>query len=261
MSVLDQVRKLEQQVVDRLKELEPLTREYEQLRKVAERLGVKYSPGSAEGDGVAEPAKSAKGGVANPAKSPDRARPRAGAGKRAARTPAKKQSGRAGARGSAAKPAATSRGTRSTTGQRPASRGEATGAKGKAAPSRAGKRAGQQTRGRRAAPARPGQRDDELLRLVGDNPGITVREIGERLGVDATSLYRVANRLTEAGRVRKDGPRLYPVDSPAVRSPAPAGVDASQPPANGSARTPGASAPAASGSPPTPADDSSSGAG
>ena len=79
MSVLDQVRKLEQQVVDRLKELEPLTREYEQLRKVAERLGVKYSPGSAEDDGEAKPAKSS-----------DRARTRAGAGKRAARTPAKK---------------------------------------------------------------------------------------------------------------------------------------------------------------------------
>ena len=252
MSVLDQVRKLEQQVVDRLKELEPLTREYEQLRKVAERLGVKYSPGSAKDDGAA---------TAKPAKSSDRARPRAGAGKRAARTPAKKQSGRAAARGSAAKPAATSRGTRSTTGQRPASRAEATGAKGKAAPSRAGKRAGQQTRGRRAAPARPGQRDDELLRLVGDNPGITVREIGERLGVDATGLYRVANRLTEAGRVRKDGPRLYPVDSAAVPSPAPAGVDASQPPSNGPSQTPGASAPAASGSSPTPADGSSSGAG
>ena len=90
MSLLDQVHKLEQQVVDRLKELEPLTREYEQLRKVAERLGLKYSPGSAEDDGAA---------TAKPAKSSDRARSRAGAGKRAARTPAKKQSGRAAARG------------------------------------------------------------------------------------------------------------------------------------------------------------------
>ena len=97
MSLLDQVHKLEQQVVDRLKELEPLTREYEQLRKVAERLGVTYSPGSPEGDGVAKPAKSARDGVAKPAKSSDRARPRARTGKRAARTPAKKQSGRAAA--------------------------------------------------------------------------------------------------------------------------------------------------------------------
>ena len=75
MSVLDQVRKLEQQVVDRLEELEPLTREYEQLRKVAERLGVKYSPRSAKDDGAA---------TAKPAKASDRARPRAGADKRAA---------------------------------------------------------------------------------------------------------------------------------------------------------------------------------
>ena len=207
MSVLDQVRKLEQQVVDRLKELEPLTREYEQLRKVAERLGVKYSPGSAEDDGEAKPAKSS-----------DRARSRAGAGNRAARTPAKKPQRRAAARGSAAKPTATSRGTRSTSGQRAASRAEAKGARGKAAPRRAGKRAGsagQPSGGRRAAPARPGQRDDELLRLVGDNPGITVRRLGERLGVDATGLYRVANRLMEAWACTQDGPRLYSADSAA----------------------------------------------
>ena len=248
MSLLDQVHKLEQQVVDRLKELEPLAREYEQLRQVAERLGVKYSPGSAEDDGEAKPAKSS-----------DRARPRAGAGKRAARTPAKKQSGRAAARGSAAKPAPTSRGTR-TTGQRPASRGAATGAKGKAAPSRAGNRTRQQSRGRRAAPARPGQRDDELLRLVADNPGITVRELGARLGVDATGLYRVANRLMKAGRVRKDGPRLYSADSAAVPSQAPAGADASRPPSTSPSETPEPSPPAASGSSPTPADGSRPGA-
>jgi Winged helix-turn-helix DNA-binding len=245
MSLPDQVHKLEQQVVDRLKELEPLTREYEQLRKVARRLGLKYSPGSAK-----------RAATAKPAKTSERGRTRAGAVKRAARRPAKKRPGRAAARGSAAKPAATSRGTRSSTGQRAASRAEATGAKGKAAPSRAGKRAGQQSRGRRAAPARPGQRDDELLRLVGDNPGITVREIGERLGVDATGLYRVANRLIETGRVRKDGPRLYPVDTAAVPSPAPASGDTSEPPSTGASQTPGASAAAASGSSPTPADGS-----
>jgi len=45
MSLLDQMRKLEKQLVSRLKELEPLTREYEQLRRAAERLGIKYSPG------------------------------------------------------------------------------------------------------------------------------------------------------------------------------------------------------------------------
>src|SRR3954454_22742542 len=60
MSLLDQVRKLEQQVVDRLKELEPLTREYEQLRKLAERLGMKYSPKPAETDADADPSSAAR---------------------------------------------------------------------------------------------------------------------------------------------------------------------------------------------------------
>src|SRR3954462_10856022 len=50
MSLLDEVRKLEQHVLGRLKELEPLTREYEQLRKVAERLGLKYTPTASEAD-------------------------------------------------------------------------------------------------------------------------------------------------------------------------------------------------------------------
>jgi hypothetical protein len=46
-----------------------------------------------------------------------------------------------------------------------------------------------------------------------------VREIGERLGVDATGLYRVANKLTADGRLRKDGTRLYVVESDAAAQP------------------------------------------
>src|SRR3954452_25149645 len=40
MSVLDQVRTLEQQVLQRLRELRPLVDEYRDLEKVAERLGL-----------------------------------------------------------------------------------------------------------------------------------------------------------------------------------------------------------------------------
>src|SRR3954470_24341973 len=56
MSLPDQVRKLEQEVVDRLKALEPVIFEYDQLRKVAERLGLKYTPPAAEPEGETEPA-------------------------------------------------------------------------------------------------------------------------------------------------------------------------------------------------------------
>jgi hypothetical protein len=47
MTVLDQVRKLEREVIDRLQELEPLIREYEELREIAPRLELEYTPGSA----------------------------------------------------------------------------------------------------------------------------------------------------------------------------------------------------------------------
>ena len=196
MSLLDQVHKLEQQVVNRLKELEPLTREYDQLRKVAERLGLKYSPGSGQSDDGATPATKPR----RPGKRGTRAKP-------AARRPAKAK---------AAKPQRT----RSTTARTSAST-QAAGAGGTAAAARPRKRAatsGRRSSARRAA-ARPGQRHDDVLRLVRENPGITVRETGERLGVDATGLYRVVKQLSDEGRVRKDGTRLQPVDSAKAAKP------------------------------------------
>jgi hypothetical protein len=226
MSLVDQVRKLEQQVVDRLKELEPLTREYEQLRKVAERLGLGYGPGSPETDGEAKPSTATgRGGT--------RARAQA-AGTRAKRQAAPSRAG-------ATKPAAKPRSTRSTTRRR-AGAAEATGASTTAASARGPKRTGaggQPPRGRRRAAA-TGQRQDDVLRLVGENPGITVREIGERLGVEATGLYRVVKRLTDEGRLRKDGRRLHPVDSATAssREPEAAGGSGSQGPAGAAAETP-----------------------
>src|SRR4051794_10273370 len=182
MSLLDQARRLERQVKDRLRELEPLVREYEQLRKLAERLGLK--------DAAREPA---AGGAAQPAETTGRANAKARAPKRAAR--------------GAAKPTARS-------ASRPRSAG---------APARAGATARtakpRAARAPRAGAERPraGQRQDDVLRLVADRPGITVREIGEQLGVDPTGLYRVVNQLVDQGRVRKDGARLHPAESSPAR--------------------------------------------
>jgi hypothetical protein len=212
MSVLDQVRKLEQQVVDRLKELEPLTREYEQLRKLAERLGVKYSPRSAASDGDANRSTAAK---------PKAARSRAPAAKKTAKP----------------------RGTRSTTRQRTTTSAQTTGATAAATPR--AKRAGTGTKragARRAGAARPGQRQDDVLRLVAENPGITVRELGERLGVDATGLYRVVKRLTDDGRVRKDDTRLHLAESGTSSAPEGAGASAPDASPETGARPPEASA-------------------
>jgi hypothetical protein len=231
MSLLDEVRKLEQQVVNRLKELEPLTREYEQLRKLAERLGVKYSPKPAQTDGDSGTSvTSRRGGTRAPArKAPAKARAkRSTAAAPAAKTAAK----RSGARSSSRRRAATGAAAASPT---------AAATTGSKRGSARGRRAG---RGRTAG-ARPGQRHDDVLRLVSEQPGITVREIGERLGVDPTGLYRVAKRLIDDGRLRKDGTGLYPGE-PAAASPPPSEPATPQTPADGGAQaadTPASSEP------------------
>jgi CRP-like cAMP-binding protein len=55
------------------------------------------------------------------------------------------------------------------------------------------------------------RRADDVLRLVQSNPGITIREVAEELGVDPTGLYRVVGDLRSDGLVRKDGRGLHPV--------------------------------------------------
>jgi hypothetical protein len=228
MSLVDQVRKLEQQVVERLKELEPLTHEYDQLRKLAERLGLKYSPGPGQTNEAATSATKAR-----------RRGKRAPAAKRPARRPAKAKAAQPRASARAAKPAAKPRGTRSTAAPKQATPAPASNAQGPRQRKRAA--SGQRSSSRRAA-ARPGQRHDDVLRLVGEHPGITVREIGERLGVDATSLYRVVNRLTDEGRVRKDGIRLQPADASTASVPKPetTGETAKQTPATAGTQPPAA---------------------
>jgi hypothetical protein len=177
MSVLDQLRDLERQVVGRLRELEPLVSEYEQLRAAAERLGVTYNPRSGA-DEAHQPTPGRRRRAA-------RATPQSNAGEGASSGPHPSASGSGERAGRAVK-----RPTRSVK-----STGTAT--------SRRAVR-------RRRAPAPPGQRHEQLLGLVTKRPGITVAQIAQRLGIDATGLYRVVRQLTETGQVRKDGPQLYP---------------------------------------------------
>src|SRR3954452_1469137 len=204
MTVLDQVRKLEREVIDRLQELEPLIREYEELRDIAQRLELDYTPGSA---GSASPA---------PAHKATTARRKTGAKRASAKT----TSARASARKAAAKP----RGRRAASKKAPTqAKARASGAEdggaGTVAPA-ARKRSAKKAARRRGV-ARPGERDAQVVQVVSEQPGITVREIGQRLGVDATGLYRVVNRLTDDGRLRKDGTSLHAV-RPTTATPAPA---------------------------------------
>jgi len=129
VSVITELKGLEDRVAQRMKELRPLVDEYRELEQVAERLGV--SPPAAS-DTPSQPAR------------------RSRAPRRARRAPAGTGAGRAN--------------------------------------------------GRR----------DQLLTMVKERPGITVREIGTELGVDPTSLYRIVHRLERDGALQKRGRELLP---------------------------------------------------
>jgi DNA primase len=66
---------------------------------------------------------------------------------------------------------------------------------------------------RRRNAAAPGSRQDDVLRLVTQRPGITVPELGRELNVDPTGLYQIVRRLEGRGELRKVGPRLEPAAS------------------------------------------------
>jgi hypothetical protein len=70
--------------------------------------------------------------------------------------------------------------------------------------------AGSASAGRRGRPQGSGRRSDEALALVKANPGITVAEIAEKMGIKQNYLYRVLPNLAEQGLVVKDGRGWHP---------------------------------------------------
>src|SRR3954452_17970165 len=194
MSLLDEVRKFEHQVIERLKQLEPLIGEYNQLRRLAQRLGVSYTPPDPAAPATDVPGRKSAAKKSKPA-GRAAAKPRRAPAKSAAKRASRTRAAAAGATQSAGPPSTAKKAVETV--------------------NPAKKRARRSPR-RKATAARPGRRTEDVLRAVGEQPGISVREIGERLGVDATGLYRVANKLTAAGRLRKDGTRLYAVESGAT---------------------------------------------
>lgn len=63
---------------------------------------------------------------------------------------------------------------------------------------------------RRPGRRRQSSRQQDVLRLIRDRPGITVKEIATELDVDATSLYRHVRKLQQDGLITKRGTALQP---------------------------------------------------
>jgi CRP-like cAMP-binding protein len=59
---------------------------------------------------------------------------------------------------------------------------------------------------------RGGTRREQALKLVKDNPGITVGELADRLNIRQNYLYRVMGELRDEGLVKKQGRGFIPAE-------------------------------------------------
>jgi uncharacterized membrane protein len=88
--------------------------------------------------------------------------------------------------------------------------GSADGGTAKASVAATQARRARSPRTERAGSSRTSRRQQDVLRLVKQRPGITVSEIAKELGVDATGLYRPVHKLEQDGAIIKRGVALTP---------------------------------------------------
>jgi CRP-like cAMP-binding protein len=89
----------------------------------------------------------------------------------------------------------------------------ASGANGVSAPARRTRRtrrSGSTGTGRRGRPRGSGTRSKQALELVRAQPGITIPEIAQQIGIQQNYLYRVLPALQKDGLVRKEGRGWHP---------------------------------------------------
>jgi hypothetical protein len=67
--------------------------------------------------------------------------------------------------------------------------------------------------GRRGRPKGSGTRAKEALTLVTGQPGITIPEMAQKMGIQQNYLYRVLPGLEQDGQVRKEGRGWFPKDA------------------------------------------------
>jgi hypothetical protein len=80
------------------------------------------------------------------------------------------------------------------------------GAKPAAAPAPTRRRrAASSANGRRGRPRGSGTRAAQALQLVEENPGITIPELAQAMGIKQNYLYRVMPGLADEGKVTKSG--------------------------------------------------------
>jgi len=64
--------------------------------------------------------------------------------------------------------------------------------------------------GRRGRPRGSGKRAQQAEELVNAQPGITIPELADAIGIQANYLYRVMPTLEQEGKIRKEGKGWHP---------------------------------------------------
>jgi len=144
---LDEARTVRERILARLRELEPLVEEYNELKEVAAEMGLELPAGAGGG--------------------PAQGRRRTSGAGRRRNAPARRRS--------------------------------------RAAADRAATEGGPAPEG-----ATPGQIAERVLEAVRAEPGKTVAQYAELLGVSATALYRPVRELTNDGALVKRARQLFP---------------------------------------------------
>jgi hypothetical protein len=75
----------------------------------------------------------------------------------------------------------------------------------RSAPATARRGRGGSSNGRRGRPRGSGTRALQALELVRENPGMTIPQLAEAMGIKQNYLYRVMPTLAEEGKVTKSG--------------------------------------------------------
>ncbi len=87
------------------------------------------------------------------------------------------------------------------------------GARPASSPTRRARGGGGGGTGRRGRPKGSGTRAKQTLELVQSQPGITIPQLAEAMGIKQNYLYRVVPDLVKDGQIRKEGRELHPVAS------------------------------------------------
>jgi hypothetical protein len=177
VTVLDDLRVVEERIAARLAELEPLVQEYNELQQIAERLGIDRERALAEAAAIVATPQAAAVPAPAPAPAPKAA-------------PAKPKAAAKPKPAAKAKPKAAAK------------------AKAKAAPKRRAAKGAAVRRQPGGTQKAGAERRERMLELIRSRPGITVPELSVALETDAPSLYRVVRKLQSDGTVAKDGKSL-----------------------------------------------------